>query len=444
MNKKNHCYFNRMCYILIVLVWLFAVTQMGIAEEIDNCVKCHSEFNGDIISAFSEDIHKAKGLSCADCHGGDPTEESEDAMDPKKGFVGAPDRIEQPEFCGKCHSDPAFMHNYNTRIATDQVDKYRTSRHGEKLLKGDRKVAVCASCHKAHGIITAKSSNSTVYPTNIPETCGHCHANVEYMAEYGIPTTQYEQYIDTTNVHGYALLVKRDISAPTCNDCHGNHGAVPPGIKDVARVCTQCHQMNGELFQSSPHKEAFDAFEISECAFCHQASPDIDNPHQRIHNIVRSNHALIGTAKGQLCGQCHSDGDVGWETANLMGSLRDSLENRLHSTEALLHVVEAKGFEISDAKWMFNGDVKQAKMELRTILHAFNAERYIPIFTKTDTTLNIVVEMGKAAAKDVVGRRVYFGIMTVLVLLMIIAIILKIRDISARQVSSPDGISSVR
>ena len=32
------------------------------------------------------------------------------------------------------------------------------------------------------------------------------------------------------SVHGKALLEKGDLSAPTCNNCHGNHGAAPPQI----------------------------------------------------------------------------------------------------------------------------------------------------------------------------------------------------------------------
>ena len=52
-------------------------------------------------------------------------------------------------------------------------------------------------------------------------------------------------------------MVRGDLSAPTCTTCHGNHGATPPGFASVANVCSTCHVFQAQLFDSSPHKEAF-------------------------------------------------------------------------------------------------------------------------------------------------------------------------------------------
>src|SRR5688572_12273090 len=52
------------------------------------------------------------------------------------------------------------------------------------------------------------------------------HVSRAYF-NYGIPTDQAEKF--KGSVHGEALLKNRDMAAPTCNDCHGNHGAAPPG-----------------------------------------------------------------------------------------------------------------------------------------------------------------------------------------------------------------------
>ena len=59
------------------------------------------------------------------------------------------------------------------------------------------------------------------------------------MASHGIPMDQLALY--KKSVHWHTLAEVGDISAPTCNDCHGNHGAVPPGVDSVGNVCGQCH-----------------------------------------------------------------------------------------------------------------------------------------------------------------------------------------------------------
>ena len=146
-------------------------------------------------------------------------------------------------------------------LPVDQVVKYKTSIHGIKNSKGDINVAECASCHGSHGIRAVKDPFSNVYATNIPKVCSSCHSDKEKMAQYKIPTDQYSLYVKS--VHGVALLEKGDLGAPSCNDCHGNHGAVPPGVESISKVCGSCHTLNMELFEKSVHKQAFDKEEFT-------------------------------------------------------------------------------------------------------------------------------------------------------------------------------------
>ena len=57
----------------------------------DQCVVCHAELDEELawpVEHFKTDVHLAAGLSCADCHGGDPTaEDAEESMDPKRGSM---------------------------------------------------------------------------------------------------------------------------------------------------------------------------------------------------------------------------------------------------------------------------------------------------------------------------------------------------------------------
>jgi transcription elongation factor Elf1 len=281
----------------------------------NNCVLCHSDSaNHTPDTLFSataepgshmnlkdvvEDVHFRRGISCAGCHGGDPTadmghnhvkEWPEKDRDKNRAWVVA--------FCARCHSDPAKMHDFNPALPTDQLAKFKTSPHGHRLLDlHDDRAPSCVSCHGVHGIRQAKDPQSKVYAQRVPETCGACHANAATMADIKradgspMPTTQLAEY--KTSVHGKALA-RGDLGAPRCNSCHGNHAASPPGVAQVSKSCSMCHSANASLFDGSKHKQAFDQHNWPECGQCHSN-----------HNILKTSDAMLSTATGGLCGDCH-------------------------------------------------------------------------------------------------------------------------------------------
>ena len=130
------------------------------------------------------------------------------------------------------------------------------------------------------------------------------------------------------------LYEKQDLSAPTCNDCHGNHGATPPGIASVANVCGQCHARQAELFQTSPHKTAFDQKQLGECITCHSN-----------HAIPNPATQMIGTQQGALCINCHSSGDKGFAAAGMMRSRIDDLIASIDKSTAILNLAERKAWK---------------------------------------------------------------------------------------------------
>ncbi|MFQ5770806.1 MAG: cytochrome c3 family protein, partial [bacterium] len=289
-------------------VFTFAQEEAQALKD-NSCIACHLEMGDELaipVEGMKEDVHARQGLSCADCHGGDPKAgfdgDLEAAMDPAKGYNGVPKRMDIPQFCARCHSDPNYMRRFNPRVSTDQFDRYKTSVHGRLLHKGDIKVATCTDCHGVHGIRDAKDARSSVYPLNIPNTCGRCHADSDYMQDYGIPTDQIAAY--QGSVHGKAVLEKGDLAAPACNDCHGNHGASPPGAPSIAYICGQCHLNNSELFLKSPHRAAFEELELPECETCHGN-----------HDIQHPTDDMLGVGENSICLDCHEEDSKGYVTA---------------------------------------------------------------------------------------------------------------------------------
>jgi hypothetical protein len=327
--------------------------------------------------------------------------------------------------CTSCHSNVKYIRQYNPGLAVDQLDKYRTSLHGIRNAAGDPLVAECASCHGSHGILGAKDVRSNVYPTNIPGTCAACHSDPEHMRGYTIPTDQFAKF--SRSVHGIALLQKKDMGAPACNGCHGNHGATPPGVESISKVCGTCHALNADLFSSSPHKAAFDAAHLPECETCHGN-----------HEILPATSALLGVGPDALCTRCHAAGDSGYATAAAMRLMADSLESGENSARALVEEAEQKGMEIAEAKFRLR-DVHQAELESRTMVHSFDGARFSAVIGKGLTTGSSVREEASGSVREFYFRRIGLGVATLIITLLAVSLYVYVRRIERRQAAAGGG-----
>ena len=395
----------------------------AIAEETqpNSCVACHTELGDELgapVQAMKNDVHGKHGLSCADCHGGDPSDPDPTAMDPERGFRGKPKKAEVPDFCGRCHSDPAYMRRVNPSLPTNQRERYLTSVHGKRLAEGDTNVATCTDCHGSHGILSGRQVDSRVYPANIPATCGHCHSSSDRMAPYGLPVTQEADY--RSSVHGALLLKKRDLSAPTCATCHDNHGASPPGVTSIADVCGLCHVNNRDFFVASAHKKGFDDRGLPECVTCHGN-----------HAVARTSDAMLGVDEKAVCGRCHVPGSVGFVAAGRMRGSIEELKRAIDLAEARLRHAERLGMEVEDARYEFQG-VGALLIKARTSVHHFAAG---PILEGVEEGLDLCKKTEKTAAdavEEAETRRRHLIYPLAAISALILALALKLRQIERR------------
>ncbi|MBI3670907.1 MAG: cytochrome c3 family protein [Acidobacteria bacterium] len=349
--------------LVLLLLGALGAAAKDAKPVVNHCLECHAAFDGklgDPARQFPDDIHATRGLTCADCHGGNPSQEdAEKAMDRKQGFRGVPKRSEIPQLCARCHSDGAFMRAYNPSLRTDQLTQYGTSVHGKRLRAGDTRVAVCSDCHSPHSIRPASSPLSTVHAPQIPMTCGRCHADPMRMKPYGIPTNQLDDY--RGSVH-YQTLTGGDLSAPTCATCHGNHGAAPPGVASIERVCGTCHVFQEQLFDQSPHKAPWQAAKIAACLTCHGN-----------HRVEHTGDALLGTGGESLCLRCHAKDDAGGKTAQRIYADLTGLDSNLGDAAAVLDRAERAGMEVGEARLtLSNGREKliKARVDVHTMIPA--------------------------------------------------------------------------
>ncbi|MBW2146739.1 MAG: hypothetical protein JRG73_14155 [Deltaproteobacteria bacterium] len=200
---------------------LFA--QASAAPETENnCIQCHEFIRGQMgkpVFQWYGSSHQIEGITCDQCHGGNPDIEIEDfpalspdalrnlskrAMYAEPSFVGAPSGQAQFELCATCHPEA--------------TETYTASIMGQAFLlkKGGPS---CTQCHGAH---------RNVIPP-VPKSCTSCHQ-------------------DTT---GYERLEAMNISEET--------------VRELSRIRIQIAGEKvagkGPLFQQ--HLESFEAGIVS-------------------------------------------------------------------------------------------------------------------------------------------------------------------------------------
>jgi Cytochrome c3/Cytochrome c554 and c-prime len=399
---------------------LFLLSAPSLSAQTQNsCLNCHSQldvpFHVDP-AEYSQSVHAQNGITCVSCHGGDPiTDDMDKAMSAAAGFKGYPERKQIPTFCAKCHADAAYMRGFNPSLRTDQYAQYLTSVHGKLLAKGDDKVAVCIDCHGVHNILPPNDPRARVYPTNVAHTCGTCHANAEYMKPYKIPTNQLPLY--DTSVHHQALVDRDDLSAPTCSTCHGSHGAAPPGVTSVVNVCSTCHVFQAQLFDSSPHKDAFDTLGLPGCVTCHSN-----------HGILHPTDTFIGTHQGAICLKCHSTGDPGYEAAGKIHEQLVKLDASITRSRDILHTAEQAGVEVGPAKL----ELDQARDDLtkaRVSIHSVDLAKVNDNVEGGLKVTEATYEAGQAALGEASYRRRGLELSLIFIFTTVLGLYLFIRQI---------------
>jgi hypothetical protein len=415
--QRGICFSLRPLSICVLCAVLLLCSASLFAQQQNICLDCHSSLDGKLqINAvnYADDIHAQKGLTCASCHGGDPTS-SDNPMNRAKGFKGHIERSKVPQLCASCHADGAYMRQYNPSLRTDQLAQYKTSVHGKKLAAGDTHVAVCIDCHGVHGIRAVADTRSRVNPINVAQTCAGCHADREYMKPYKIATDQFAGY--SSSVHHDALAVRGDLSAPTCTTCHGNHGAAPPGIASVEYVCSNCHALQAQMFDASPHKQAFAAAGMAGCITCHSN-----------HRINRPNDTMVGTGPQSVCVNCHSQGDNGLALAATVQKKFVSTEAAIARSEEILKRAESAGMEVSQPQMDLN-EARDRLTKARVTLHSSNQAKIEEDLKPADAVAGKAFAAGVQAMKERDYRRMGLGISLITIAVMLLGLRLYISDI---------------
>ena len=203
------------------------------------CATCHER----VVQEYEESEHAAQmrqgngsAPECSTCHG--------DVHEAKRALTIEFHRS-VPDTCGMCHAKAA--------------EDFAKSVHGKAVAAGVRDAPVCSDCHGGHRVLKAKDPNSTVFPGSVPDTCGHCHGDLQLARRFGLPADRLSTF--QQSFHGLALRSGRQ-SVADCASCHGFHDILPstdPASrthpKNLAATCGACHPGAGSRFALGPIHE---------------------------------------------------------------------------------------------------------------------------------------------------------------------------------------------
>lgn len=257
------------------------------AGKVD-CSNCHAEISNEYFeSGHGQAYMKKEGNApyCTDCHGEHKVKSKYDETSPTY-------RMAIPSLCGKCHRENGKANEENPNLhEVNALHDYSFSVHGLGMTKKGLIVsAVCTDCHSTHFILKETDERSTVYPKNIPSTCGTCHKGI------------YDEYIKSDHA-----ITKNDgkHTYPTCVNCHSSHQisltSQDKFMNEVTQQCGSCHEKLAKSYLETYHGKAHKLGDerTAKCSDCHGAHDilNVNNPNSRV-----SSKNIVST-----CRKCHPD-----------------------------------------------------------------------------------------------------------------------------------------
>lgn len=269
------------------------------ARLMETCGKCHR----DVVDKFKKSKHgqelakgNDKAPTCTDCHGEHDIKSTLLSNDFTK--------LNLTDKCLSCHKNGKIPHK-NFKGEEELISGYQKSVHYLALKDGNFDAPTCYQCHGAHEMESAENPSSKISKTNIAKTCGQSNCHVNQLKDY------------TGSIHEMGVS-KGNNDAPTCNNCHGNHGIVTKNLenkqqktRELVKLCYNCHtsvelvERNdlptqvGKSYEESFHGLATrgGSKEAANCESCHGN-----------HNIRPSTDSLSTINRKNLpqtCGKCH-------------------------------------------------------------------------------------------------------------------------------------------
>jgi hypothetical protein len=347
----------------------------------ENCLACHQTGGGGAPKVPASHAGRTND-TCRGCHQPAAPAAGEVPQILPTPIPHTPAPAKEKDACVACHTSQSGK---SAEIVKDST----ASIHAE------RNVA-CADCHGGDSTKSDKAAAHAVSAgyvgvpktVDIPALCASCHARVETMRQYDLPTDQWAKY--QQSVHG-KKLAQGDTKVATCFTCHDGHGTKKtndPSAKvyplNVPGLCASCHS-NVELMK--PYKIPTNQFELyaksvhgigllnkqdlraPSCATCHGTHGAAPPGFEEVANVCGSCHtatqeyylkSIHASDKPGMpkCVTCHGRYDVMTPTDDMFvgtgtracGSCHPASSPQAENVKALYDSINGSAKAVEDAE----------------------------------------------------------------------------------------------
>lgn len=185
----------------------------------------------------------------------------------------------------------------------------------------------------------------------------------------------------------------------------------------MANVCGTCHAVFQQRFATSVHAQIFD----KGCVECHGN-----------HAVAKPSDDMLGTGSQAICSACHMGADdKGASAASAMHGAIERLKAAIEGSSALVSRVKNAGMEMGAQELALSSARSQLTLA-RTEMHAFDPSRVTPIVDEGLKMVSGVNAAGNGAVAELQFRRRGLAASLAAILLVVVALGLKIRQIDRR------------
>jgi hypothetical protein len=149
------------------------------------------------------------------------------------------------------------------------------------------------------------------------------------------------------------------------------------------------------------------------------------------HNVKKSSDNMIGVGDESTCTGCHSEGDRGYAVADTIYTELHALNAQSDSVRSVLKEVQRKGMDDVEVGYLLQ-EAHQSLIQARTLVHTFDIQK---VKEKTEPGIQKATEaivLAKNEIHEYSVRRRGFGVATIFITILVIALFFRIRDIDKK------------
>jgi predicted CXXCH cytochrome family protein len=166
---------------------------------------------------------------------------------------------------------------------------------------------------------------------------------------------------------------------------------------------------------------------LAPCVVCHSD-----------HAVMRTSDALVGTDAQAVCVSCHEAKSAGFKQAATMRAFLDGLREAIARATAVLDQAEHAGMEISQARFELRG-AADTLLKARVAIHLVDPAAIQKLTDDGKQVAAATQAKGVKALEDLAFRRRGLWISVGIILLVIVGLVLKIREMDRRKDQEPTG-----